>query len=148
MINENIPFKQINISVVTISDTRNKDTDKSGAFLINAIKEKNHLCRDYEIISDDSDKIIETINEKSLNQKIDVIITTGGTGLTGRDNTVHSIKSIAEIEIPGLWRTFQTTELSKNRHLYYSIFGICVFSKQNICFLSSRISFSRQRCLE
>ena len=77
MINENIPFKQINISVVTISDTRNKDTDKSGAYLINAIKEKNHHCEDYEIISDDSDKIIKTISEKSLNRKIDVIITTG-----------------------------------------------------------------------
>jgi molybdenum cofactor biosynthesis protein B len=102
MINENIPFKQINISVVTISDTRNKDTDKSGAFLINAIKEKNHLCRDYEII-----------NDKSLNQKIDVIITTGGTGLTGRDNTVHSIKSIAEIEIPGFGELFRQLSYQK-----------------------------------
>ena len=113
MINENIPFKQINISIVTISDTRNKDTDKSGAYLINAIKEKNHHCEDYEIISDDSDKIIKTISEKSLNRKIDVIITTGGTGLTGRDNTVHSIKSIAEIEIPCFGELFRQLSYQK-----------------------------------
>jgi molybdopterin biosynthesis enzyme MoaB len=48
MINESIPFKQINISVITISDTRNKDTDKSGAYLVKAIKEKKHKCEDYE----------------------------------------------------------------------------------------------------
>jgi len=97
MINESIPFKQINISVITISDTRNKDTDKSGAYLVKAIKEKKHNCEDYEIINDDPDRIIKTISEKSLNKNIDVIITTGGTGLTGRDNTVHSVKSIGEI---------------------------------------------------
>ena len=124
MINENIPFKQINISVVTILDTRNKDTDKSGAFLINAIKEKNHLCRDYEIISDDADKIIETINEKSLNQKIDVIITTGGTGLTGRDNTVHSIKSIAEIEIPGFGELFRQLSYQKSAPLLFNLWHL------------------------
>ena len=99
MINESIPFKQINISVITISDTRNKDTDKSGAYLIKAIKEKNHNCEDYEIINDDPNNIIKTIKEKSLNKNIDVIITTGGTGLTGRDNTVHSVKSLSLIHI-------------------------------------------------
>ena len=113
MINENIPFKQINISVVTISDTRNKDTDKSGAYLIKAIKEKKHNCEDYEIINDDPDRITKTISEKSLNKNIDVIITTGGTGLTGRDNTVHSIKSIAEIEIPGFGELFRQLSYQK-----------------------------------
>ena len=64
-------------------------------------------CNDYEIISDDPNNIIKTIKEKSLNKNIDVIITTGGTGLTGRDNTVHSLKSIAEIEIPGFGELFR-----------------------------------------
>ena len=113
MINESIPFKQINISVITISDTRNKDTDKSGAYLIKAIKEKKHICEDYEIISDDPDNIIKTIKEKSLNKNIDVIITTGGTGLTGRDNTVHSLKRIAEIEIPGFGELFRQLSYQK-----------------------------------
>ena len=113
MINESIPFKQINISVITISDTRNKDTDKSGAYLIKAIKEKKHSCEDYEIISDDPNNIIKTIKEKSLNKNIDVIITTGGTGLTGRDNTVHSVKSIAEIEIPGFGELFRQLSYQK-----------------------------------
>jgi molybdenum cofactor biosynthesis protein B len=148
MINENIPFKQINISVVTISDTRNKDTDKSGAFLINAIKEKNHLCRDYEIISDDSDKIIETINEKSLNQKIDVIITTGGTGLTGRDNTVHSIKSIAEIEIPGFGELFRQLSYQKIGTSTIQSLASAFLVNKTYVFCLTRFSFSRQRCLE
>ena len=148
MINESIPFKQINISVITISDTRNKDTDKSGAYLIKAIKEKKHSCEDYEIISDDPNSIIKTIKEKSLNKNIDVIITTGGTGLTGRDNTSSQCKKYCRNRNTWLWRAFQTTELPENWHLNYSIFSICIFGEQKICLLSPRLSFSRQRCLE
>ena len=109
LLQENIDINYIGMNQnILIEDVDLINYDLTGLFhLINAIKEKNHLCRDYEIISDDSDKIIETINDKSLNQKIDVIITTGGTGLTGRDNTVHSIKSIAEIEIPGFVELFR-----------------------------------------
>ncbi len=113
MIDENIKFKSINIAILTISDTRNKDTDNSGNYLCTAIKEKKHICSFYEIIKDDTDLITNTILELGEKDEIDVVLTTGGTGLTGRDNTIDAVKSIAELEITGFGELFRQISFKK-----------------------------------
>jgi len=113
MIDEKIIFTPINIAVLTISDTRSKDNDKSGSYLSKSINEKGHSCTYHEVIKDDPSQIINTVKVLSLKKEIDVIITTGGTGLTGRDNTIDNIKSISEIEIPGFGELFRQISFQK-----------------------------------
>ncbi len=113
MIDEKIIFSPINIAVLTISDTRNKDNDKSGTYLSKAINEKGHFCLYHEVIKDDAQGIINTVTELSLKNEIQVIITTGGTGLTGRDNTIDCVKSISELEIPGFGELFRQISFQK-----------------------------------
>ena len=98
---------QVNIALLTITDTRTIDTDKSGAILVKKIKEQNHKLLDRKITQDDKDKIQKILLEWLKNNDLDVIITTGGTGLTGRDITPEAIKEIADKEIPGFGELFR-----------------------------------------
>ena len=113
MIDEKINFQKIGIAVLTISDTRNIDDDKSGIYLKSAVIKKKHDIIRYKIIRDDTKLIQNTVKKFSEENLIDVIITTGGTGLTGRDNTIDAIKSISNIEIPGLGELFRSLSYKK-----------------------------------
>ena len=130
MIDEKIEFQQIGIAIVTVSDTRNIDNDKSGNYLKKSIFEKRHNVIKYEIIKDDVDLIQDTLRELSNDSSIDVIITTGGTGLTGRDNTVDAIKDISEIEIPGFGELF--------RYLSYKKIGTSTIQSRSTAFLVNK----------
>ena len=98
---------QVNIALLTITDTRTIDTDKSGAILVKKIKEQNHKLLDRKITKDDKGKIKKILLEWLKNNDLDVIITTGGTGLTGRDITPEAIKEISDKEIPGFGELFR-----------------------------------------
>ena len=98
---------QVNIALLTVTDTRTLDTDKSGAILVKKIKEQNHNLLDRKIVKDDKDEIKKILKDWTRNNKIDVIITTGGTGLTGRDITPEAIKEISDKEIPGFGELFR-----------------------------------------
>ena len=102
---------KVNIALLTVTDTRTLDTDKSGAILVEKIKKANHNLIDRKICKDnkkDVKKILKTwLNKK----KIDVIITTGGTGLTGRDITPEAIDEIADKKIPGFGEIFRFVSL-------------------------------------
>ena len=98
---------QINIAVLTVTDTRNINTDKSGAILVKKIKEQNHNLIDRKIVKDEKIKIKKILSMWLKKKEIDVIITTGGTGLTGRDITPEAIKSLAHKEIPGFGELFR-----------------------------------------
>ena len=91
-----INFIPINIAVVTISDTRVLDNDKSGDVLEKRVLESNHKLITREIVKDDFDKISQLFLDLINNKKIDAIISTGGTGLTGRDITPEVMKTIFE----------------------------------------------------
>ena len=103
---------QVNIALLTITDTRTIDTDKSGEILVKKIKEQNHKLIDRKITKDDKEKIKKILFEWLKNNDLDVIITTGGTGLTGRDITPEAIKEISDKEIPGFGELFR--QLSYN----------------------------------
>ena len=98
---------QINIAILTVTDTRNMDTDKSGAILVKKIRENDHKILDRKIVKDDKNEIKKILQSWLNNDKLDVIITTGGTGLTGRDITPEAIKEIADKEIPGFGELFR-----------------------------------------
>ena len=88
MIDETIEFFGINIAILTISDTRNFDNDKSGKVLKSLIEDYGHTCILRDIVKDESSELLLILNKWINNKKLDVIITSGGTGLTGRDITV------------------------------------------------------------
>ena len=102
---------KVNIALLTVTDTRNIKTDKSGGILTNKIKEANHNLVERKICKDNK-KDIKKILKKWLKKKsIDAIITTGGTGLTGRDITPEAIDEIADKQIPGFGEVFRTLSL-------------------------------------
>ena len=92
---------QVNIALLTVTDTRTIDTDKSGAILVKKIEEQNHKLVDRKIVKDNKNEIKKILLDWLKSKELDVIITTGWTGLTGRDITPESIKEIADKEIPG-----------------------------------------------
>ena len=87
-------FISINIVVITISDTRKLSDDKSGNLLCNKIEKSGHNIFDRCIIKDDKQEIIKTLRKFIKHTKVDCIISTGGTGLTGRDVTPEAFKSV------------------------------------------------------
>ena len=102
---------KVNIALLTVTDTRTFDNDKSGAILVTKIKEASHNLVDRKICKDNKDDIISILKEWIKKVEIDVIITTGGTGLTGRDITPEAIDQIADKHIPGFGEVFRTISL-------------------------------------
>ncbi len=98
---------QVNIALLTVTDTRTIDNDKSGGILVKKIKEQNHKLMDRKIVKDEKDEIKKILSEWIKKDNIDVIITTGGTGLTGRDITPEALKEISDKEIPGFGELFR-----------------------------------------
>ena len=98
---------QVNIALLTVTDTRTIDTDKSGAILVKKINEQNHKLIDRKIVKDEKEEIKKILSEWTKKDNIDVIITTGGTGLTGRDITPEVLKEISDKEIPGFGELFR-----------------------------------------
>ncbi len=102
---------KINIALLTVTDTRTFDNDKSGAILVGKFKEAEHNLIDRKICKDNKEEIILILKEWIKNEKIDVIITTGGTGLTGRDITPEALEEIADKHIPGFGEIFRSISL-------------------------------------
>ena len=102
---------KVNIALLTVTDTRTFDNDKSGGILVDKIKEANHNLIDRKICKDDKDEIVLILKAWLNNEKIDAIITTGGTGLTGRDITPEALDEIADKHIPGFGEVFRTISL-------------------------------------
>ena len=102
---------KVNIALLTVTDTRTIDNDKSGGILTNKIKEANHDLIDRKICKDNKKDIVKILNDWLKNEKIDVIITTGGTGLTGRDITPEALDEVAEKHIPGFGEIFRNLSL-------------------------------------
>ena len=102
---------KVNIALLTVTDTRTIDNDKSGGILVDKIKEADHNLIDRKICKDNKDEIVLILKDWLKNKKIDVIITTGGTGLTGRDITPEAIDEIADKQIPGFGEVFRSISL-------------------------------------
>ena len=102
---------RVNIALLTVTDTRTLKNDKSGAILIAKISKANHNLIDRKICKDNNADIKKIIKDWLKKKNIDVIITTGGSGLTGRDITPEAIDEIADKHIPGFGEIFRTISL-------------------------------------
>jgi len=98
---------RVNIALLTVTDTRTFETDKSGSILKEKIIKANHNLIDRKICKDNKNEIKSILKEWLSVKNIDVIITTGGTGLTGRDITPEAIEEIADKKIPGFGEMFR-----------------------------------------
>ncbi len=112
-IDESRAFKPINIALLTISDTRTAADDTSGDILAGLITGKGHRLITRAIERDDVDRLVMRLNNWIDDPEIDAIISTGGTGLTGRDITPEALDRVKEKDIPGFgelfrWLSYQT----------------------------------------
>ena len=112
-IDTSLDFVPINIAVITISDSRTKENDTSGDTLEKRITDAGHTMIKRAIIPDDISQIKDTLDTMSKEQEIDCIITTGGTGLTGRDTTPEAVKEIASKHIDGFGELFRQVSFEK-----------------------------------
>ena len=106
-------FLPINIAVLTVSDTRGIEDDKSGDTLVDRINGAGHVVVDRDIIKDDLAEIVSKLKGLINNKNIDVIISTGGTGVTGRDLTPEAFEQVYEKEIPGFGELFRMLSYDK-----------------------------------
>ena len=112
---QDIDFLPVNIAVLTISDTRILENDGSGDILIKRLKEAGHTLVDRAIIKDEVQMIVLKLREWIENTKIDIVITSGGTGVTGRDVTPEAFSQVCEKEIPGFGELFRWISYQKIR---------------------------------
>mgnify|MGYP001187885286 CR=1 FL=1 len=102
---------RVNIALLTVTDTRNFDNDKSGAILVKKIEEAQHKLVDRKICKDNKGDIVIILKRWIEQKDIDVVITTGGTGLTGRDITPEALDEIADKHIVGFGELFRNISL-------------------------------------
>jgi molybdenum cofactor biosynthesis protein B len=112
-IDETRPFIAVRIAVLTVSDTRSLAEDKSGDFLVGRITEAGHTLAARELCTDDMDVIIARLNKFIADDIIDCVISTGGTGVTGRDVTPEAFRTVFEKEIEGFGEMFRFLSFQK-----------------------------------
>lgn len=112
-IDETRPFLAVNIAVLTVSDTRTEADDKSGRTLVELIERDGHRVAAKSIVRDDSEAIVAQLRAWIANPEIDVVVSTGGTGVTGRDVTPEAFKSVYEKEIDGFGELFRWLSYQK-----------------------------------
>lgn len=112
-IDETRPFKPVRIAILTVSDTRTLENDRSGDTLVERLEGDGHILADRRIIKDDAATITECLKAWIADSQVDVVITTGGTGVTGRDVTPEAFKQVCEKEIPGFGEMFRWISLPK-----------------------------------
>lgn len=112
-IDESRPFRPVRIAVLTVSDTRSAADDRSGDTLAERLTAAGHELADRAILRDDADVLVAQLHRWIDDETVDCIITTGGTGVTGRDVTPEAVERVADKMIPGFgelfrWLSFQT----------------------------------------
>jgi molybdopterin adenylyltransferase len=112
-IDEKLPFLPVNIAVLTISDTRTPADDTSGDRLVEMIAGAGHAVVRREIVTDDGDRIVAALRKHVADPEVDCIITTGGTGITGRDVTPEAFRQVMEKEIEGFGELFRMLSYQK-----------------------------------
>ncbi|WP_439545241.1 molybdenum cofactor biosynthesis protein B [Sandarakinorhabdus sp.] len=112
-IDESLAIVPLNIAVLTVSDTREAATDRSGDTLVDRLTSAGHTLAARTICKDEAPILVAQLTQWIDDPAIDVIITTGGTGVTGRDVTPEALDQVIEKSIPGFgelfrWLSFQT----------------------------------------
>ena len=106
-------FIPVRIAVLTVSDTRSLDEDRSGDVLVGRLEAAGHVLADRAIVQDDRGEIAERLRSWVADDGVDVVISTGGTGLTGRDVTVEAHRDVYEKEIDAFGTVFTHVSMAK-----------------------------------
>ncbi|MEM6587504.1 MAG: molybdenum cofactor biosynthesis protein B [Pseudomonadota bacterium] len=112
-INENIDFIPVRIAVLTVSDTRSQEEDRSGTVLVERLEKAGHQLAARMILPDERDAIAGQLAKWIADDAVDVVISTGGTGLTGRDVTVEAHRDVYEKEIDAFGTVFTIVSMQK-----------------------------------
>lgn len=112
-IDENMEFIPVRIAVLTVSDTRKLEDDRSGQVLVDRLGEAGHVLAARKIIPDERAEIAEQLRAWVADPEVDVVISTGGTGLTGRDVTVEAHRDVYEKEIEAFGTVFTWISMQK-----------------------------------
>jgi molybdenum cofactor biosynthesis protein B len=124
------PQKSINIAVLTVSDTRTKETDKSGATLVDRLQIAGHSLAQHSIVKDDVYQIRAAVSEWIADQTIHAVLVTGGTGFTARDTTPDALLPLFDQVIEGFGELF--------RHLSYSEIGTSTIQSRTVAGVANR----------
>ncbi|WP_170762154.1 molybdenum cofactor biosynthesis protein B [Ruegeria lacuscaerulensis] len=112
-IDETLEFIPVRIAVLTVSDTRTTEDDRSGQTLVDRIERAGHSVADRKIVRDERSQIAAQLRLWVGDPEIDVVISTGGTGLTGRDVTVEAHRDVYEKEIEAFGTVFAILSMEK-----------------------------------
>jgi molybdenum cofactor biosynthesis protein B len=112
-IDESRPFIAVNIAVLTVSDTRTLQTDTSGQILVDRLTEAGHRLAARSIVRDEAREIEAQFQDWIADPQVDVVISTGGTGVTGRDVTPEAFARVIEKDIPGFGELFRWLSYQK-----------------------------------
>lgn len=112
-IDETIPFRPVRIAVLTVSDTRGEADDRSGDLLAERIRAAGHRLAARTIVKDELEAIVAHLSAWIADPEVEVVIATGGTGVTGRDVTPEALAQVAEKPIPGFGELFRMLSYAK-----------------------------------
>ncbi len=112
-IDDSRPFRPVRIAVLTVSDSRSLSEDKSGDALVARISAAGHVVAERVLLRDDGDDIVALLHRWCEDEGVDCVITTGGTGLTGRDVTPEALASLGGKDIPGFGELFRWISYAK-----------------------------------
>ena len=112
-IDKSITCVPVHIAILTVSDSRKADDDRSGDLLVGRVQEDGHNLAGRAIVTDDFDAITKQLRRWVDDKAVDVIVATGGTGLTGRDGTPEAFRAIFEKEIEGFGELFRYISFAK-----------------------------------
>lgn len=112
-IDDNLDFIPIRIAVLTVSDTRSMTEDRSGDVLVGRLTDAGHTLADRKILPDERAEIADQLRAWCNDPEIDVVLSTGGTGLTGRDVTVEAHRDVYEKEIDAFGTIFTIVSMQK-----------------------------------
>ena len=130
-IDPDLPFRAINIAVLTVSDTRGLAEDRSGDTLVARLEGAGHRLADRVILRDDIEGIVAQLERWIDDPAIDCVITTGGTGVTGRDVTPEAVERVATKMIPGFGELF--------RHLSFAKIGTSTVQSRACACVAARL---------
>lgn len=120
--------QSVTCKVITVSDTRTEETDKSGQLMISLLKQCGHEIADYVIVKDDREEIEREVLRGCMNASIDIILTNGGTGIAKRDVTIETVQALFEKEINGFGELFRmlsyTEDIGSSAILSRAIAGV------------------------
>lgn len=135
ILDKNREFISVSLAILTVSDSRTFQNDKSGDYLEKSVFKAGHTCKKREIVKDNVNEILKILKLWLNNKSIDAIIITGGTGITGRDVTPEALNNVKEKDIPGFGEIF--------RYISYKKIGTSSLqSRASACIANKKFVFS------